>query len=172
MWTTHGPPWRHLASRPRPVKTRKIPTLKQNRRGYAYAYFNGRQEWFGRHDDPAAHQHFQEQLQRWLANGGEDPDADRSDLTVADLVARFLEHAETYYRRADGTPTGTIEAFVYAFKPLIQLFATTRAERVPGKATSRSGTGVTCRPSATSTSGSTASTSTFASKSTASASLS
>ncbi|QDU66319.1 tyrosine-type recombinase/integrase [Engelhardtia mirabilis] len=110
------------------MKTAKIPTLKRTKRGYAYARFNGRQQWFGRYDDPAAHQAFQEHLQRWLANGGEDPDAELGDLTVADLVARFLLHAERYYRRADGTPTQTVEAFVYAFRPLMQLFASTRAE--------------------------------------------
>jgi len=46
-----------------------------------------------------------------------------SDLTVAELVARFMsEHVEDHYRRPDGTPTGEKANFVMTFRPFVRLF--------------------------------------------------
>lgn len=106
------------------------PTLRRHKRaGNAYAYFNGRQVSFGRYDDPRSHQAFAEFFERWLANGRQPFEESRSQATtIADLIARYLDHAAVFYRRADGEPTKTIEAIVYAVRPLLQLFASTPAE--------------------------------------------
>jgi integrase len=46
-----------------------------------------------------------------------------SDLTIAELVARFMaDHVEQHYRRPDGTPTGEKANFVMTFRPLVRLF--------------------------------------------------
>ncbi|MBM4296842.1 MAG: hypothetical protein FJ143_03790, partial [Deltaproteobacteria bacterium] len=46
-----------------------------------------------------------------------------SDLTVAELVARFMqEHVEQHYRRPDGTPTGEKANWIMTVRPLVRLF--------------------------------------------------
>lgn len=43
-------------------------------------------------------------------------------LTVTELIVRFLAHAEAYYRRADGTPTGEFNDYRLSLRPLRFLF--------------------------------------------------
>jgi hypothetical protein len=44
-------------------------------------------------------------------------------LTVAELLARFLDHADSYYRRPDGTATGELSEFVRSLRPLNHLYS-------------------------------------------------
>jgi integrase len=60
-------------------------------------------------------------IAEWEANGRKlCPTAD--DITIVELIARFWEHAETYYRKPDGTPTHEIASFRCAFKVLAALY--------------------------------------------------
>jgi integrase len=64
--------------------------------------------------------------QNWLVTWNNDPtvsnpDADRP-LLVADVVAKFKEHAATTYVRSDGSPTGETEQVAYALDVLLELF--------------------------------------------------
>jgi integrase len=45
--------------------------------------------------------------------------ADPHNLTVDVLAIRYVEHADTYYRRADGTPTKGADAVRDAVKPIV-----------------------------------------------------
>src|SRR5262249_15107360 len=45
-----------------------------------------------------------------------------SDLTVAELIARYLPWVKSYYRRADGTETNEARCFVYSLRPLNHLY--------------------------------------------------
>ena len=112
-----------------PLPRKSTPSLRCHKRsGNGYAYFNRRQVWFGRYDDPQTHQAFAEYLAQWQAAGaGRAHQAPAQAVSIAALVARYLEHAEVYYRRADGQPTGTVEAIGYAVRPLLGLFASTLA---------------------------------------------
>lgn len=57
-----------------------------------------------------------------------DPAAVRNDITIAELVLKFMAHAETYYvEPATKEPTTEIAAFAAAVKPLVRLYATTPA---------------------------------------------
>lgn len=113
----------------RPV--RPAPTLKRHKRsGNGYARFNGRQYWFGHFDDPETHAKFAGFKARWEANGRvvpEDSDED-SPLRVADLVALYLQHAEVYYRRADGSTTDEVARVRYSVRPLVYLYGTLPAK--------------------------------------------
>jgi len=51
-------------------------------------------------------------------------------LTVAELAARYLAHAETYYRRKDGTPTGEADNVRYALRPLTSRFGNLSADSI------------------------------------------
>jgi integrase len=46
-----------------------------------------------------------------------------ADLTVAELLVKFLEHAERHYRHPDGKPTSEIWSFRLVARPLKELFA-------------------------------------------------
>jgi hypothetical protein len=100
-----------------PMPTKSTPTLRRHKSsGHAYARFDGHQIWFGRHDDPRSHQDFAEYLIRWQTGDGKPFEGDASTTTVAVLVARYLDHATIYYRRAGGRPTGTVDAIRYAVR--------------------------------------------------------
>lgn len=49
-------------------------------------------------------------------------------VTIAELILTFWEHAETFYRRPDGTPTGEADNYRHAFRPLRALYASTPAK--------------------------------------------
>lgn len=62
------------------------------------------------------------------AGAGKMPcDAARWDLSVAELVERFMAHARTYHVDATKTPTSEIAALTAAIRPLVRLFADTPA---------------------------------------------
>jgi integrase len=106
-------------------RIKQAPTLKRHKRsGNGYARFSGRQYWFGPFDDPETHARFAVFKARWETNGRQVPDqgAAAAGLTVADLSALYLEHAETYYRRGDGTQTQEVGIIACTIKPLLALF--------------------------------------------------
>jgi integrase len=51
------------------------------------------------------------------------------DLTIAELIDRYWQHVETYYRHEDGTATGEVQAMRYALRPLKHLHANTPARQ-------------------------------------------
>src|SRR6516162_5280033 len=50
-----------------------------------------------------------------------------TDLTISELVLRFMQHAETYYVDPARKPTSEIAALTAAFRPLVRLYARTPA---------------------------------------------
>ena len=50
-----------------------------------------------------------------------------SDITVNEVLVKFLDHAERYYRREDGTPTNEVSQFKQTFRPLRELYGHTPA---------------------------------------------
>jgi integrase len=53
--------------------------------------------------------------------------AAKADLTINELLVRFLHHADKHYRRPDGSPTTEVVNFKLAFRPLKKLYGHTRA---------------------------------------------
>lgn len=47
--------------------------------------------------------------------------------TVSETIVGFLRHADGYYRRADGTPTGEVEGYKQSVRPLRKLYGLTPA---------------------------------------------
>ncbi len=73
----------------------------------------------GKYDAPASREEYKRVVLEWEANGRRLPeDARPGDLTVAELIDRYWRHVEGYYRHADGTPTGEVQAMRYALRPL------------------------------------------------------
>lgn len=72
-----------------------------------------------------------ELLDRLNAGGGVlSPEAPTDDLTIAELVERYLrEHVDQHHRHPDGSPTSEKPRIVAAVKPLVRLFGDKLASR-------------------------------------------
>ncbi len=108
---------------------KKSPTLRRHRRsGHGYARFDGKQVWFGQYDDPETHRRFARTLAEWRANGRTlAADERREDLSVADVVAAYLEHCVRFYCREDGTPSHEVAHVRDAVRLLLKLYGTLAA---------------------------------------------
>ena len=93
---------------------------KHKRSGRGYALIAGTQVWFGPYSEPETHLEFEQFVAWWTLHGKGEPDLERfraerlleerqeeDDRTylVRDLVADYLDHCDSYYRLADGTPS-------------------------------------------------------------------
>lgn len=109
--------------------SKRGPSLRRHKSsGHGYARFNGRQMWFGPFDDPATHARLAATKAEWEANGRRLPDEESSEASsVADLAALYLQHAETYYRRIDGSPTQELQILRYTVRPLLEAFGSLAA---------------------------------------------
>ncbi|HVS35089.1 MAG TPA: tyrosine-type recombinase/integrase [Gemmataceae bacterium] len=80
----------------------------------------------GEYDSDASREEYKRVVLQWEADGRRPPDAARgADRTVAELIKVYWCHVEEYYRRADGTPTGEVQAMRYALRPLNHLHGRT-----------------------------------------------
>jgi integrase len=50
-----------------------------------------------------------------------DPGASQSNLLVTELLTSFWDHAQTYYRRPDGTPTPEVDCYRQALRPVYEV---------------------------------------------------
>jgi integrase len=82
----------------------------------------------GKYNTEASREEYKRVVVEWEANGRHLSDATQaSDLTIAELIDRYWQHVEGYYRHADGTPTGEVQAMRYALRPLNYLHGQTIA---------------------------------------------
>jgi integrase len=86
-----------------------------------------KQVYLGPHDSPESHRKYREILARYLNPAVEPtppsgPPAPPTRWTVADVVARFLAWADTYYRGPDGVPTREYPNFHAASALLLKLY--------------------------------------------------
>ncbi len=113
-----------------PSLTRHAPS------GQGRVRLNGHDHYLGPWPDglddppPAVRAAYDRLIADWLAAGRRLPDeapasppgtngnGKGAGLTVAELVARFWEHAEGYYRGPDGSPTSEVSEFRYSLRPL------------------------------------------------------
>lgn len=82
--------------------------------------------YLGKHDSPESKAEYARRVQ---AVGATTPiyativGPSAADLTVAELLVAFLEHADRHYRHPDGKPTSEVWSFRLVAKPLKELFA-------------------------------------------------
>jgi integrase len=79
----------------------------------------------GKFGTVGSRQEYARVIAEWEANGRRLPDSKQgnsADMAVNELVLAFLRHAETHYRRADGTPTNELTDFRLSFRPLVYLY--------------------------------------------------
>jgi integrase len=75
--------------------------------------------YLGAYNTAASRKEYARVIAEWEARGRRLPQAvQTTDLAIAELIARYWKHVEEYYRHADGTPTGEVQAMRYALRPL------------------------------------------------------
>ena len=108
-------------------KTPHHPKLRHHRpTGQALVELCGRRFYLGRYGKPETEERYHRLVAEWLANGRQLP-VEPTDITVAEVLARFLDHAEEYYRNADGTPTGELDNYRAALRPVRKLYSSAPA---------------------------------------------
>jgi integrase len=76
----------------------------------------------GKYNSAASRAEYKRLVLDWEARGRRLPDGKAAaDLTVVELADRYWLYVESYYRHADSTPTGEVQAMRYALRPLRHL---------------------------------------------------
>ena len=109
------------------------PKLRRHSGGQGFVELNGRRNYLGRFDLPKTQQRYHQLIAEWVAGGRQAP-IDPEDLTVVELCDRFMTHADSYYRRPDGTQTSTPSNYLVAIRPLRKLYGPTPAKDFGPKA--------------------------------------
>lgn len=69
----------------------------------AVVTLNGKDYYLGQHGTADSRERYDRIVEEWLASGRRRPEAEApADLTITELIARFLTHAASFYRRPDG----------------------------------------------------------------------
>ena len=114
----------------------RTPSLRRHKpSGQAVVTLGGQDCYLGpwpatlRQPPPAAREACDRLIAEWLANGRRRPRAaaDAPALTVNELILAFWRHAETHYRREDGTPTSELKEYRRSLTPLRELYGPTPA---------------------------------------------
>jgi integrase len=106
----------------------RIPSLNLHKfSGRAVVRLSGRDYYCGRFGSPEAQAEYERILALWLANDRKPLEAEGAPtpapITVDEVLARFWEHAERHYRRADGTLTNEIVEYRDTFRVVRPLFS-------------------------------------------------
>ncbi len=95
--------------------------------GQAIVTIDGRDFYLGLHGTAASKAEYDRKIAEWLGAGRRLPSPRGSDLAVAELCDRFLEHARRYYVQPTGEPTKHLGHFKAGIKLLVKLYADTSA---------------------------------------------
>jgi integrase len=110
-----------------PRLTNATPSYREHRpSGQAVVTLDGRDHYCGPHGTRPSRAEYDRLIGEWLANGRR-PLTTAGDLTVAELVAQFWDHAKAYYRHPDGTATSEQSAYKLAVGVLVRLYGRTPA---------------------------------------------
>ncbi|MCE9552866.1 MAG: site-specific integrase [Planctomycetes bacterium] len=93
--------------------------------GQAVVTIEGKDFYLGLYGSKISHIEFDRIVGEWLAAGRRLPN-DPFDVTIDEVMAAFWQHAEKYYQKR-GKPTGELNNFLYALRPLQKLYGHTLA---------------------------------------------
>lgn len=111
------------------AKTPRIPSYRKHKSsGQAVVSINGRDFYLGKHGTAASLAEYKRLIAEYLASGGAVTSKTATpDITVNEVLAAFLKHANQYYRKPDGTKTKTVSAFICSWRELKPLYGRTPA---------------------------------------------
>ena len=114
-----------------PTKPRKIPELRHHKgSGQGYVEIAGRSIYLGRFGEPETEAKYHQIIAEWLA-GGVHVASPPETITVVELLAAYLDCAETYYVTPAGEPTKEFEQIQYAMRPVRKLYGIRRRGIMP-----------------------------------------
>jgi integrase len=99
--------------------------------GQAYVTLNGKPRYLGtwtKSQNSPSRSEYNRIVAEWMANGRtliKSSGNGSSDLSVAELLLAFWNHAQDYYRRPDGTQTNEVGNFADVIRPLRKLYGDT-----------------------------------------------
>lgn len=104
--------------------------------GQAYVYVDGKSVYLGEWGSAEARREYRDLIKRWeLAERPAAAAMPRRGavVTVADLVALFLDFADRHYVHPDGTPTGHAANFQPTTRAILELHAARSIEDIDGR---------------------------------------
>jgi len=113
-----------------PQRRRRPPSYRLHKgSGQAVVTLNGKDFYLGVHGTPASKQKYDRLIAEWYANGRQvmPKGAAAKAVTVNEVAAAFWLHAQSYYVKPDGSPTGELENYRLALRPLANLYGPTPA---------------------------------------------
>ena len=113
-----------------PRRRRRPPSYRHHKgTGQAVVTLNGKDFYLGVYGTPQSRQKYDRVIAEWFANGRQimPKGGSNGSLMVNDVVAAFWLHAESYYVGPDGQPTGELDNYRVALRPLLKLYGTTPA---------------------------------------------
>ena len=110
---------------------RKPSYRRQKRAGgrdLAFVIVDGTRRYLGPYDSPASREMYERILAERAA--GIPDDQAGAGLTVTEVLARFWEWAQDYFRRLDGTTSSELDNYRHAARPLRELYGTVPAQQI------------------------------------------
>ena len=86
----------------------------------------GKRHYLGAYDSEQSWQQYHQLLHEWVSNGRR-LQVNPRRIPVVEIMARYWEHAEKYYRQPDGSPTSELANIRLAMKPLRTMYGRTPA---------------------------------------------
>jgi integrase len=108
----------------------RIPSYRFHKAsGQAVVVLDGKSVYLGKWDTPESRAEYARVIGEWLASRRHLPPqaGAPADPTVNEVLLAFWRHGERHYRHPDGTPTGELDNFRDALKPLRRLYGHTPA---------------------------------------------
>jgi hypothetical protein len=97
--------------------------------GQAVVTLCGRDILLGKFNSPESLAKYNAEVARWIANGHR-PVEVPADATVGELLVRYRQHVEVYYRKG-GVATSEVDNIRQAMRPLRHLFGGLQAAKSP-----------------------------------------
>ena len=112
----------------REVHSPKYRRQKRPTGDLAFVEINGFRRYLGAFNSEESLNAYHRVVAEWIESGrSELLPATPNEITVVELAAKFLEHAQTYYRLPDGSDSSELGVFIQAMKPLKKFYGLTRA---------------------------------------------
>lgn len=89
--------------------------------GQAVVTLDGRDFYLGKYNSAESKAEYNRHIREWPTAGRKIP-VNPLAVTVGEIALAYIEHAKTYYRRADGTPTNEAGRVVRELTPMTKLY--------------------------------------------------
>jgi len=109
------------------LRNNAVPSYRLHKQsGQAIVTLNGRDVLLGAYGSAASKAAYDRGIAEWIANGRQ-LSVPRFGLSLSQLIERYRQHVEAYYRRPDGSPTSEADNIRQAIRPVRKLYGSTLA---------------------------------------------